>query len=302
MNNKTLVIILSETRAHELTFDSFKTNVLDELNADLCLCIGIKDDYDYSNLFFKYAKYKFLYNELEDYTEAFDYASNYIINENEENNENNLNWREFLNIKDQFLGGIKSNYNQHEGSGGISIFFRWFLLKNLKENNLINEYERFIITRSDFIYQLPHPQVLKMNENNIWIPDEEYYGGYTDRHVILSKKTIESYLNILNNMVIKSNDYYNKMKNYDNWNIERLLKFNLEENNVNYLVKEMPYIMYSVRNINGTTRWSKGDYNENLGYYIKYHNEYNKSNHYKNLYINNYNSNKENFYNNLYNN
>jgi hypothetical protein len=29
---KTIVIILSETRAHELTFDNFKKNVIDELN------------------------------------------------------------------------------------------------------------------------------------------------------------------------------------------------------------------------------------------------------------------------------
>ena len=49
---KTLVIILSETRAHELTFDNFKKNVIDELNADLCLCIGIKPDYDYNNPLF----------------------------------------------------------------------------------------------------------------------------------------------------------------------------------------------------------------------------------------------------------
>jgi hypothetical protein len=48
--SNTLVIILSETRASELTFDSFKKNVLDELNADLCVCIGVKPDYDYNNL------------------------------------------------------------------------------------------------------------------------------------------------------------------------------------------------------------------------------------------------------------
>ena len=47
--SKTLVIILSETRASELTFDSFKKNVIDTLNADLCVCIGVKPDYDYTN-------------------------------------------------------------------------------------------------------------------------------------------------------------------------------------------------------------------------------------------------------------
>ena len=42
--SKTLVIILGETRAHQLTFENFKENVIDRLQADLCLCIGIKPD------------------------------------------------------------------------------------------------------------------------------------------------------------------------------------------------------------------------------------------------------------------
>ena len=38
-----------------------------------------------------------------------------------------------------------------------------------------------------------------MDEKCIWIPDGEHYGGYTDRHVVLSKNNIESYLNIFTN-------------------------------------------------------------------------------------------------------
>ena len=350
---KSLVIILSETRASELTFDNFKKNVIDELNADLCVCIGVKPDYDYNNPFYLLAKYKFTYDEPDDFGDAFEYAYN-IISSNKPkyecltninalygklsnpkqsihninyygNNENNiiefdnfnddeiiihtkdfsdelwknqvygiktsnnnnlinqenvitykkpLYWREFLKIKDQFLGGIKDNYDQHPGSAGILIFFRWFLLKNLIDNDLINKYDRFIITRSDFIYQLPHPKVENMNENCIWIPDCEHYGGYTDRHVVLSKNNIESYLNILNNFVIRSNEYFMKMKNYNGWNLEQLIKFHLEQNNVLHIVKEFPYVMYSVRNINGTTRWSQGDYSNKFGYYIKYRSEF----------------------------
>jgi hypothetical protein len=360
--SNTLVIILSETRSSELTFDNFKKNVIDELNADLCVCIGIKPDYDYNNPFYNLAKYKFTYDESDDFGDAFEYAYNIIslnkpkyeciknVNtlygklKNQQstenityygNNENNiinfddfnddeivihtkdfpdklwrnqvyginnndncnlvsehnvitykkpLYWREFLKIKDQFLGGINDKYHQHPGSAGILIFFRWFLLKKLLENDLINNYDRFIITRSDFIYQLPHPKVELMNENCIWIPDCEHYDGYTDRHVVLSKNNIESYLNIFNNMVLKSNDYFMKMKVRGNWNLEQLIKFHLEQNNVLHIVKEFPYVMYSVRNINGTTRWCQGNYSNEFGYYIKYQSEYNKSSDYKNKY------------------
>ena len=359
----TLVIILSETRASELTFDNFKRNVIDELGADLCLCIGVKSDYDYSNPFYQLSKYKFLYNEPEDFGDAFDYAYNIISQSSpkyeclpnvnalhaklqhprqstdnitycEDNCEgiinfddfdddkivihtkdfpldswknqvytikNNtdyrlvgeygvttykkpLHWREFLKVKDQFLGGVCDEHNQHPGSAGILIFFRWFLLKNLINHNLINKYDRFIITRSDFIYNLPHPKIDLMDENYIWIPDNEYYSGYTDRHVVLSKTNIESYLNILNNMVLRSNDYYMKMIDFRHWNLEQLIKFHLGQNNVLHTVKEFPYVMYSVRNINGTTRWESGNYSNELGYYIKYISEYEKSGYYKSVY------------------
>jgi hypothetical protein len=358
--SKVLVIVLSETRASELSFNSFKKNVIDELNADLCLCIGVKPDYDYNNPFYNLAKYKFTYDEPDDFGDAFEYAYNIIAkdrpkyeclkninalykkiqypqqstenityygNNKDITNFNNFNddeiiihnsdfpdnlwknqvygikysdnnnfiyqenvitykkslyWREFLKVKNQFLGGIKDVLEQHPGSAGILIFFRWFLLKNLIDNDLINKYDRFIITRSDFIYQLPHPKVELMNEDYIWIPDCEHYCGYTDRHVILSKNNIESYLNILNNFVLRSNEYFIKMKNYSYWNLEKLIKFHFEQNNVLHLVKEFPYIMYSVRNINGSTRWSEGIYSNELGYYIKYYTEYDKSSYYKN--------------------
>jgi hypothetical protein len=79
---KTLVIILGETRAGELTFDGFKKNVIDELDADLCLCIGVKPDYDYNNPFYKLAKYTFLYDEPDDFGDAFDYAYNILSQDN----------------------------------------------------------------------------------------------------------------------------------------------------------------------------------------------------------------------------
>jgi hypothetical protein len=178
------------------------------------------------------------------------------------------------------MGGIRDKDNEHPGSGAIQIFYRWYLLKNLIDNNLIDEYDRFVITRSDYIYQLPHPKVERMNSNNIWIPNGEKYDGYTDRHVVLSKTNIIFYLNIFNNMVQKSNQYFMKMKNKNNWNIEQLIKFHLQQNNVEYLIKEFPYVMYTCRNHNGTTRWNVGTYNEQLDYYVKYPSEYYQANEY----------------------
>jgi len=167
---------------------------------------------------------------------------------------------------------------------------------------LINKYDRFIITRSDFIYQLPHPKVEYMDENFIWVPDGENYDAITDRHTILSKNTIIPYLNMLNNMVIKSNLYFSKMKNlyrvfpdnemsYDwinnkdsfylkneyEWCLEKFIKLHLEQHNMIHLLRHFPYIMYSVRSKNINSTWSLGTYHYKLGYYIKYWTEYLRS-------------------------
>jgi hypothetical protein len=281
---KTLVIVLAEIRADKLTFNNFKKNVIDTLNADLCICIGKTPGKtpDEDNGFYKLAKYKFMYDEPSDYSDAFDYAYEKIIKQGNIEDPP-IQWRKFLTIKKQFMGGIKHPYNEHPGSAGILIFFRWFLLKNLIENKLIEQYDRFVVTRSDYIYTLPHPKMELLDTVFIWIPNAEDYGGYTDRHVILSKSNIVQYLNILNNM-ITSNSYFDKMKSYMDWNLEKLIKFHLVQNNVNHLVKRTPYIMYTVREPNGTTRWSTGVFSNEHNYFIKYTSEYNISNHYKNLY------------------
>jgi hypothetical protein len=281
---KTLVIILSETRANELTFKSIKKNVIDELNADLCICIGITKDYDYNNEFYKLAKYKFLYDEPDDFGDAFEYAYQEICKKDIKilQDQDHLHWRNFLKIKDQFLGGIKDEYYQHPGSAGILIFFRWFLMQKILENNLLEMYNRFIITRSDYIWLLPHPKIELLSENNIWIPNSEDYGGVTDRHVVLSKSNIISYLNILDNFVIKSADYYNKLKYNMDWNLEKIIRFHLHQEGIFYKVLRFPYIMYTVRAVGGTTRWSAGTFSEEHQYYIKYGSEYYASNYYKN--------------------
>ena len=73
------------------------------------------------------------------------------------------------------------------------------------------------------------------------------------------------------------------MKNYYEWNLEKLIKFNLEQNNVGHLAKQIPYVMYTVRNINGSSSWvfGLGEYSNELGYYIKYQGEFDKSTYYK---------------------
>jgi hypothetical protein len=352
--SKTLVIILSEICDYKSAFDSFKKNLIDRLNADLCLCSVTNPNYDYeSNSFYKLAKYKFFYNYSGDFrnefenvynavskdrpkyerfdnknalygkverNQAFNYNDNItfygyyedinnfeefdddeiIIHENSLNDpywrnkvygirksyntdlvsqtnvttyKKHLHWSEFLKINGSFLGGIKNSENQQHGCGSKEIFLKWFLLQKIIENDLLNKYDRFIITRSDFIYQLPHPKMEYMNDNFIWFPNGEHYSGYTDKHVVLSKKHVENYLNILHNFITRSSEYFLKMKETNYWNLQKIIHLQLEKNNMLNVVKEFPYVMYSIKEC---ILGSVSDFD------IIYQSEYEKSNYYKN--------------------
>jgi len=387
--SKTLVIVLAETRAHELTFENIKENLIDRLNADLCVCIGVKPNYDYSNLFYQSAKYRFVYEEQEAFNDAFDTMYDTILKENQHQRKNvydvfentnflygtlphpktsddnieylgdydsveladldffgyeeivyhsaefghedwkrglygikkslknivseqnvvsyrkqsvQLHWRDLFAINEQFMGGIVDNGKNYPGSAGILVFFRWFLLQKLRENNLIEQYDRFVITRSDYLFQVPHVDLSMLDEKYVWIPDEEYYGGYTDRHAVLSKHNIEDYLDIMSSFVNDSSNYLSKLKmNPSFWvcNLETLIKFHLlvYKENPEY-IKTFPYVMYAVRPIDGTTRWGLGRWSDEYNYYIKYDGEYGKAMHYKRLFEES-NKNVEEFYKNL---
>ena len=153
----------------------------------------------------------------------------------------------------------------------------------MTEHGLLEKYSRFVITRSDFLYQLPHPKLHFMSEDCAWVPNGEHYRGYTDRHAVLSKSTVVPYLDIFNKFVHKSVEYFEKMRQKNDWNLEQLIQFHLGEGNVP--VREFPYIMYSVRTVNGSTRWAQGVYSEELGYNIKYQSEFNLANYYKDRFI-----------------
>jgi hypothetical protein len=273
-NPKTLVIILGETRAHELTYENIKKNLIDELGVDLAVCIGVKEDYCWDNPFYKNAKYRFTYQEPADYGSLFDAAYEQIVKTRSSSSSPPMHWREFLKIPDQFLGGIQDSQHQHPGSAGILVFCRWFLLTHLLEHNLLDRYDFFIITRSDYIYKLPHPKIHLFSPDKIYIPDGERYGGVTDRHVVLPKKWVISYLNILQQMVSEGESYYKELEKWQPVNLEKLIQFHLTRQGAFPHVRFFPYVMYTIRPQGGSTRWAQGFYSEAHGYFIKYPGEY----------------------------
>jgi hypothetical protein len=264
---KTLVVVLGQPRAHELTFDLFKKNVIEHLRADLCFC---GDGTETENPFITEAKYKFTIIQPETSLDLFEEAYQEITRDS---GKKTIHWSNYLKMTHQtfFLGAKKE-----QAKTSFTIYYRWFLLKKLRETGALEEYDRFVITRSDYIWPFKHVSLDILSPVNVWVPDGESYGGITDRHAVLSRYNIEEYLNIFNMMVIQAETYISEILDIVTplgINTEKMVSFHLSRQGIG-IVKVFPYNMFTVRSQDGPTAWSVGYYNEKLGYCIKYRSEF----------------------------
>lgn len=265
LHERVLVIVLAETRAHELTYASFEQNLLEVTEADLCLCIAKNDREDPENPFYRHAKFVWTYDEPEDWGDAFDHACR--VGGYDEG------WRRLLDVEDQWLGGIEAP-NAHPGSAAILLFFRWFLRQRLIETGIAETYDRFILTRSDFIHRTPHVPLHLLDPAAIWIPDGEDYFGYTDRHIVANREDFLQILAITDWFLAFSSPLREAMLPKTNWNLEQVIRFHFRSRDLERRVRRYPYTMYSVRAADGHTRYQRGVYYPELGYCIKYPGEY----------------------------
>lgn len=264
MTGKVLIVVLAETRAHELTFPLFKENLLERLDADLALCIG-DNARETRNPFYEAAKHIWQYKEPDDWTVAFDqYAEG-------------RNWRGLLELRDQWLGGVKHPTLQHPGSAGILVFFREFLRRRLEETKALEQYDWLIITRSDYMWPLRHPGIELFSPDQLYVPDGERYNGFTDRHVMVPRRFFGPFLDVARDVFADPEGLTTRMKalGRSNWNLESFIKFRFGELGLLPHVRFFPYLMYSIRPVTGTTRWTGGTYSHEHRYFIKYPSEYN---------------------------
>lgn len=268
MKQKTLVIVLGQARADKLTWASFKKNVLEELDADLALCVGESPMNNKSNLYWANAKFRWVVPEYDDFGDGFDQIQL-------ERYGKITNWRKILQIQNQWLGGIKGKGEQ-PGSAGILIYFRAKLCDFLEREHLIHSYDRFIITRSDFIWEILHPKVERLNPKYLWFPYGEFYGGLTDRHVVLNQNNLKAYLNLIDPILQNTDKLMCDMLAYNpkaKWNIEQYILFHLKSLNLANKIRYLPYMMYSVRNQTTPTRWARGVFDPDLDCFVKYPSE-----------------------------
>lgn len=267
---RTLVCILAQTRAHALTWPSFKRNVLDELNADLALALCADERYDHANPFWQHAQHRWAAPEYADFGDGFDEAQAWLAGAAGIEPQP---WRHILRTGGVWLGAIKSELKQ-PGAGAVLIYIRWFLLHRIMLAGLLERYDRFVITRSDFIWACPHPPLSVLDPAAIWFPFGEFYGGLTDRHLVLSSADVPRVLNMIDDILLRTDDLMARLGPRPNFNIESYIYFHLRSRDLIRRTRLFPYVMFTVRDKGDPTSWAAGTWNDEAGLTIKYPSEY----------------------------
>lgn len=254
---KTLVILIGNSRGTEVAWKSLLNHVLDPLEADLALVFGNNEK---TNILYERAKYIKLIDEYDDWSTAIDYIM-------DQSNIQPFDWKSTLirNKISGLWGGIRCDNQMLAGSGAIIFILRYFVIQMINEHNLLDKYDRFIVSRSDHYYMFT--DYLNYDNELIWIPNGEDCGGITDRHIICSNKHIIDILNImpwiLQNRIVKSG------------NPESVLKHYFKSINTLHLINRFDRNMFTVRCDTDQTRWGQnGIYLPDLGVYTKYTKEY----------------------------
>ena len=108
-----------------------------------------------------------------------------------------------LRIKGFWQGGIKSQDPQPSKSS-ILPFCRWLLLHHLRAEGILDCYDRFVITRSDFVWLCPHPPLVILDRRAIWVPNGQDWGGVNDRHLVASRDDVVNCLNVIDGRLVES--------------------------------------------------------------------------------------------------
>jgi hypothetical protein len=265
---KVLVALIGETRAWELTAESFFSNLLDPLGADLAICGRSGES---PNPLYERAKYIWSHDELGDWAKEYDRAVG------------STDWRCLLPTDPKLLGGIEDPEHPQTASGAILWFYRALLARSIDEDGLLDRYDWIIVSRSDLMWPLPHPPVARLSRRHIYFLDGEQYGGVTDRHAILPSRYAAPYLHLADTVFADPVDLKRRIDcfvvetGWSQMNPERFIAFRLWEMGLFDRVRYVPYVAYAVRSAETPTRWSEGVYDETLGYYVKYPDEKQRS-------------------------
>jgi hypothetical protein len=257
---KTLIILTGNARGGENTWETMYENLMKPYNADLAICFGDNENTDIS--LFKKSKYVW---KIREYGDWFDYFRE------------NCNgfWESNL-----WYGIDGTAWN----SGLPGFVIKDYILKNYK--NIIEQYDRIILTRSDYYYLHKHPI---LSNDHLWIVEGEDYGSYCDRFYVFPSKFVDKVMGIVDYLDSKElHNFFRKVfKNGDSYNVtefslgylntEYYYKLFFEHTGIVHKIRRSPRVHFLVSLENDHTRTFEPRMPFKDELYIKYYTEFNKT-------------------------
>lgn len=266
---RVLVVVFSQTRGWRSTFDSLQRHLLTPLDADLALCVSEPVSERAGNHFYSHAKYVFSIEEPENYTRTAMHEASALLGDNAYS---------YVFAKAVAEGQDWGPLEGRKGSGFIVFWMRKVCARLMAET--VKQYSWVVLTRSDHLFLVDHPPlaVLDSIPDKVLVPAGEDYRGVTDRHAVVPAPLFMKALAVLDwAMRAEYNGsltHARSQRSFTERNAESVLKFYWQAIGLWRRVVRFDRPMFSVREKNGTTRWSEGRYDAALGLYIKYDSEY----------------------------
>ena len=149
-----------------------------------------------------------------------------------------------LRLKGIWAGKIQSS-DPRPSASSIQPFCRWLLLRGLQRDGVLDRYDRFVISRSDFVWLCPHPPLSILDRDALWVPNGQHWSGLNDRHLVVSRADVMNCLNVIEDILLKPDELYEEMiKRRTDWNNERFLAHHLRRKGLLNKTKLFPYVMY----------------------------------------------------------
>jgi hypothetical protein len=225
--NRTLVALVGNIRGGEAVWNSLYRHVLDVNQADLALVVGA--DANHTSSLYSRAKYIWEIPEYDDWSKGIDY----LFGTSEDDV---YSWRDVA--KKNQNGPFGGTSEDPFGSGAVQGILRHGLAENLVRLDLLNQYDRFIVTRTDQFYTCDL-SLEPLDPSKIWVPTGEDWGGICDRFFACGKDHIIRLLDTLPPVIRHPEKYYNF-----SGNIKSFLKMRWVEEGLFEHVERFPRINF----------------------------------------------------------
>ncbi|GAQ87704.1 hypothetical protein KFL_003710100 [Klebsormidium nitens] len=212
-----LVVLFGQARGGELAWRSLVKNLLQPYNAHLALCFsGDRKD----TLLHRVAQYDWTVPEYADWGLVWDEVATTCT----DNPAGNSTWRKVCGVQGFFMGGLGGC--RHGTATGIILAYRWFTQQKLAYFNLLDKYDYVVYSRPDELYLCEHQNIFdSIEDGQVYMPIEEDYGGFQDRHLVGTMRTMMSALNQTAELACAPDYWYSRLLALDtHFNPEKLQK------------------------------------------------------------------------------